>query len=231
MERFPTRTPPRNRLLIFARVPEAGRVKSRLAQDLGDEKTLEVYEAMLRDLLDSIGPAADEMEVEVLWTGTDQVTGATLERYFGDLPLARQAGETLGDRLAVAFSERIFFHRAEKVIAIGTDDPSLTRDAVERAFRLLESCDWVIGPAEDGGYYLIGCRAGSFESDVFKDIEWGTSAVLEATVSKIRELNATIALLPHRRDIDMVEDLRSYSDAADPDSRIAEVLREWGWVS
>jgi hypothetical protein len=204
-------------------------VKSRIAIDLGDERTLELYEAMLRDLLDSIGTSSDELEVEVLWTASGRVTGAELEQYFGDRPLARQAGETLGDRLAVAFSERIFFHRAEKVIAIGTDDPSLTRDAVERAFLLLESCDWVIGPAEDGGYYLIGCRGASFESSVFRGIEWGTSAVLEASIDRIRDTGGTIALLPHRRDIDLVDDLRSYSSEVNPDSRIAEVLRDWGW--
>lgn len=229
MKTFPTRPPPRNRLLIFARVPEHGRVKSRLARELGEERTLELYEAMLGDVLESIGTSSGDLEVEVLWTGSEQVSGALLEHHFGDRPLARQAGGTLGDRLAVAFGERIFFHQAEKVIAIGTDDPSLTRDAVERAFLLLDGCDWVIGPAEDGGYYLIGCRAASYDSSVFRDIEWGTSEVLETTTSRVRETGSTLALLPHSRDIDIVEDLRTYSAEVNPESRIAEVLRDWGW--
>lgn len=230
MKTFATRPPPRNRLLIFARVPEQGRVKSRLARELGEARTLELYEAMVSDLLASIGSASFDLEIEVLWTGSEEVSGSLLERHFGDRPLARQAGETLGDRLAVSFGERIFFHRAEKVIAIGTDDPSLTREAVERAFLLLDSCDWVIGPAEDGGYYLIGCRAASYDSSIFRDIEWGTSEVLETTISRIRETGSSMALLPHRRDIDIVEDLRMYSAGMNPESRVAEVLRDWGWV-
>lgn len=230
MKTFPTRPPPRNRLLIFARVPEYGRVKSRLARDLGEQRTLALYEAMLGDLLASIGGSAGDLEVEVLWTGSSEVSGALLEHHFGGRPLARQAGETLGDRLAVSFGERIFFHRTEKVIAIGTDDPSLTREAVERAFLLLDGCDWVIGPAEDGGYYLIGCRAASYDASVFRDIEWGTSEVFETTTARIRDIGSSMALLPHRRDIDIVDDLRSYSAEVNPESRIAEVLREWGWV-
>jgi hypothetical protein len=230
MEKFATRRTPRNRLLIFARVPELGRVKTRLARDLGDEKTLAVYEAMLRDLLVSIGPSDDETEVEILWTGTSEVDGATLRRYFDGLSLSQQAGQTLGDRLAVAFTERIAFYHAEKIIAIGIDDPSLSREVVRCAFRLLDSCEWAIGPASDGGYYLIGCRAGAFTAEIFDDIAWGSDSVLATTVSRIRALGASMANLPLRNDIDRVDDLRAYSAVVTPGAHMGNVLREWGWV-
>src|SRR5260370_1306996 len=155
---FATIPPPAQRLLLFARVPELGRVKTRLAASIGDERALAVYEAMLRDALVSIGESSSETEVEVMWAPTPAADGELLQASFGNRPLAMQTGRTLGDRLAMAFSERLYFHRTQKVIAIGVDDPRLTRAAIDQAFSLLDSCEWVIGPAVDGGYYLIGSR-------------------------------------------------------------------------
>jgi uncharacterized protein len=208
---FPTIPPPPERLLVFARLPEAGRVKTRLARDIGDERALILYEAMLRDTLHSIGGPTERLEIEVMWAPTPSANGEALHRAFGERPLAMQTGETLGDRLSMAFSERFFFHRTEKIVAIGVDDPALDRQLLDHAFALLESCEWVVGPATDGGYYLIGCRAASFNPEVFMDVEWGTGSV---------------ALLPERRDIDAGEDLRAYES----DGEVGALLREWGYV-
>ncbi|HVT45762.1 MAG TPA: TIGR04282 family arsenosugar biosynthesis glycosyltransferase [Thermoanaerobaculia bacterium] len=226
-----TRRPPASRLLVFTRVPELGRVKSRLAHLLGEEKALRLHEAMIADLLAAIGESTDTLEIEILWTGSREVTGSTLRRYFDSRPVAMQTGSTLGDRLAVAFSERIFFHATDKVLAIGTDDPTLTRETVELAFDLLDSCDWVLGPATDGGYYLIGCRGASYHSSVFRDIEWGTAGVFRATRERIRALGATLAILPSHTDIDEVDDLRTLSSTISGGSgRVTDVLRTWGWI-
>src|SRR6185369_10375176 len=143
---FPTIPPPPERLLVFARLPEAGRVKTRLARDIGDERALILYEAMLRDTLRSIGDATERLEIEVMWAPTPAANGEALHRAFGERPLAMQTGETLGDRLSMAFSERFFFHRTEKIVAIGVDDPALDRQLLDHAFALLESCEWVVGP-------------------------------------------------------------------------------------
>jgi rSAM/selenodomain-associated transferase 1 len=229
MENFPTRKPPRNRLMIFARVPELGQVKTRLARDLGAHRTLTIYEAMLRDLLHSIGSSGDDFDVEIFWTGSPDVDGARLRRYFGDHQLSRQAGRDLGERLGVAFTEKIAFYRAEKLIAIGTDDPSLSRETIQCAFRLLESCEWVMGPAADGGYYLIGCRAASFTADIFEGIRWGSPEVYAATAEAIRISGGSLAVLPTRSDLDNVEELRSYMSIAAADTRVSEILRSWGW--
>jgi hypothetical protein len=121
-----------------------------------------------------------------------------------------QTGTTLGDRLAMAFSERFFFQATQKIIAIGVDDPRLSRETVDHAFALLDSCEWVLGPATDGGYYLIGCRAGAFDTSVFVDIEWGSEKVLATTQERIRALGSTVAMLPMRSDIDTAEDLERY---------------------
>ena len=222
---FPTIPPPPERLLVFARLPERGRVKTRLARDIGDERALMLYEAMLRDTLRSIGGAAEHLEIEVMWAPTSSANGDALHRAFGERPLAMQTGTTLGDRLSMAFSERFFFHRTMKIIDIGVDDPSLDRELLDHAFALLDSCEWVLGPAADGGYYLIGCRAASFSSEVFMDIEWGTASVLAATLAKIRDSTSSVALLPERRDIDEAEDLRTYQSKGE----VGALLREWGY--
>lgn len=199
--------PAPQRLLIFARLPELGAVKTRLAATAGAERALAIYRAMLRDLLASIGTSTSETEVEVLWAPTAVANGASLREAFGSHTLAMQTGATLGDRLAMAFSERFFFHRTEKIIAIGVDDPLLSREIVDHAFAILDSCDWVVGPATDGGYYLVGCRAAAFDTSIFSDIEWGTHSVFSATMAKIAAWGSTVATLPERTDIDTEEDL------------------------
>jgi rSAM/selenodomain-associated transferase 1 len=228
---FPTVRPPRQRLLIFARVPELGSVKTRLAATLGDERTLQVYDAMLRDLLAGVGRSDERTEIEVVWTASPGVSGETLREVFGGHSLAKQTGETLGDRLAMAFSERFFFERTQKIIAIGTDDPTLIRETIDHAFALLDSCEWVIGPAADGGYYLIGARAQTFDPEIFRDIAWSTPSVLETTIEKIRRWEQTMATLPERIDIDAEDDLRRVAAAGELRGELAGVVREWLDVS
>jgi uncharacterized protein len=220
---FATIPPPPNRLLVFARLPEAGKVKTRLAADLGDERALAVYEAMLRDLLANVGVSDAALDVEVLWAPTEIATGEALRRAFGSHSLAMQTGDTLGDRLGMAFSERFFFQRTQKIVAIGIDEPLLTRELVDHALELLESCDWVLGPAGDGGYYLIGCRAAAFDSAIFAGIKWGGPRVFAQTLAKIRRWQTTVAVLPLRRDIDVIDDLRAYAGGG----ALAELLHEW----
>ena len=210
---FSTVPPPAQRLLVFARLPELGKVKTRLAASVGDARALAIYEAMLRDLLQSIGTSDEHTEIEVMWPPTPSANGEKLRSAFGEHAKAVQTGATLGDRLSMAFSERFFFHRTEKIIVIGVDDPLLPRDLIDHAFALLESCEYVIGPAQDGGYYLFGCRALSFEPEVFRNIDWGTSKVLTETVRRIFDTERTCALLPERWDIDTAEDLERYARA------------------
>jgi hypothetical protein len=201
--------PPPKRLLVFARLPERGAVKTRLASEIGDDRALAVYSAMLRDALASIGESNDETEVEVMWAPTAGADGDALASAFGNRSVAMQTGESLGDRLSMAFSERFFFHRTDRIVAVGVDDPTIPRPLIDAAFELLESCDWVVGPARDGGYYLIGCRGPAYDNDAFQDIAWGTSSVLTSTIAKIRDWQRNLAILPMRSDIDTAEDLEA----------------------
>ena len=226
---FATIRPPAQRLLVFARLPELGRVKTRLGESIGAERALAVYEAMLRDLLRSVGTSGADVDVEIMWAPTAAANAETLKRAFGAHTLAMQTGATLGDRLAMAFSERFFFHRTQKIVAIGVDDPKLTRALVIDAFALLECCDWVVGPAEDGGYYLIGCRGAVFDPSIFRDVPWGTDAVLGMTLDRIAVAQNTVATLPTRYDIDVIDDLRRFArENAESDGELPRLLREWG---
>lgn len=229
MKSFPVTRKPAGKLLVFARVPEPGLVKTRLAATLGDERALEIYRAMIDDVLRSVTPLSASCEIEVLWTGSEDVDGAALRAAFPGVDLAMQAGKDLSERLDVAFSERIVFHQADKVIAIGIDEPAVSASCLEHAFRLLDSCEYVIGPASDGGYWLIGCRGDAFRSEIFHDIPWGTSGVLAATRDKIRSIGATLATLGMRGDIDVEDDLRAFAAIADDASAVGAVLRNWGW--
>ncbi|MEA2572371.1 MAG: uncharacterized protein QOI24_4372 [Acidobacteriota bacterium] len=225
---FATVPPPPQRLLVFARLPERGRVKTRLAAAIGEERALAVYQAMLADVLAGVGESSPEIEIEVLWAPTENADGDSLRRAFGERSVAMQTGATLGDRMSMAFSERFFFHRTQKIVAIGVDEPRLTRELIDHAFALLDSCEWVIGPATDGGYYLIGCRAAAFDTSIFADIAWGSADVLSTTVAKIATAGATLATLPERSDIDVAEDLdRFIAVARDASGELPALLRGW----
>lgn len=223
---FRTVPPPPQRLLIFARLPELGHVKTRLAAAIGAERALAVYRAMLRDILEMAGQRWPDTEVEILWTAVNGADSRSLASAFGGFSLALQTGTTLGDRLAVAFSERFFFHRTEKIVAIGIDDPLLPRHLIECSFALLESCDWVIGPATDGGYYLIGCRAGAFDVEAFAGIEWGTASVFGTTVERIGAWNHSVAILPSRSDIDLADDLEHFARAGHTGALAAFLMQD-----
>lgn len=169
---FATIAAPRQRLLVFVPVPEGG------------------------SALDALGSSTEETEIEVMWEPTASADGETLRRAFGDRALAMQTGATLGDRLCMAFSERFYFQRTEKIIAIGMEEPPLDRTTIDHAFALLDSCDWVLGPSSDGGCYLIGCRGPAFETSIFMDVDWGTDHVLESSLQMIRRWECTLAMLP-----------------------------------
>jgi len=228
MRSFPTTPRPSRKLLVFARIPEKHRVKTRLATDIGADRALEIYRAMVEDVLEAIGECDDELDVELAWAASTEIEGAAIAALCGNRNPVMQSGRDLGERLVVAFSERVVFQPTEAIVAIGVDDPALTRQHVLCAFRLLESCEWVVGPAADGGYYLIGCRAGAFHPSVFEKIDWGTSRVFGQTEESIRALGATLAVLPERFDLDRAEDLeRLASSEGGGARRVREVLERW----
>jgi hypothetical protein len=183
----------------MARHPIPGRVKTRLAAELGAEAACELYQAFVLDLADRLRALA----VDVTWRFWPP------EAPFGALVpgmICRpQRGENLGERLLHAV--RVAFDEAAgPVVVIGTDAPHVPVDRVMMAAVALgRGADAVVGPTVDGGYYLIGLRV--LQEGLFRDVPWGTSGVLETTLRRAHEHGLRMELLPASFDVDRAEDL------------------------
>ena len=186
-------------LLIFIKNPELGKVKTRLAKSIGDSEALHVY----KKLLNSTVSVAEKTDAHrQIWYSSylDNKDGIKPELFGKYL----QMGSDLGERMKGAF-RRAFDDGADRVVIIGSDCPDLSEAIVENAFEQLQENDLVIGPSEDGGYYLLGMN--NLQKELFNDIDWSTEHVLEQTLKKAKNLSLRIACLPEQNDIDTLEDL------------------------
>lgn len=188
-----------NRIIIMARPAELGKVKSRLAATLGAEKTLTVYQHLLHHTISTSEKSG--YSVIIWWS--------ELPNDYLIIPHKLQSGELLGDRMHQAFEFEFNLNQSEKVVMIGTDCPDLSEMILHQAFDLLKENKLVLGPSEDGGYYLIGMNG--FHPELLQDIEWSTEKVLEQTIEKCKKYEKSFALLPTLNDIDNEEDLRRSS--------------------
>lgn len=188
-------------LLIFIKNAELGKVKTRLASTLGDEQALKIY----LSLLSHTRQIAQEIKADrMLFYSSfiDQEDEWTKD----DFHKAVQVGDDLGARIHHAFE--LAFQNHDKVVIIGSDCASLTVEIVEEAFNALQSFPFVVGPAMDGGYYLLGMD--QLEPSVFKNIDWSTDQVFDQTLKAIQKLNKSCYLLPELSDIDYEEDWNEY---------------------
>ncbi len=184
-------------LVLFARAPVPGRVKTRLARSIGAEAAARIYRAMVEDLL-----AAHRGRSYRLVVATDGHRRA-FNGLLDGIDTVAQGSGGLGERMARVF--RALLREHSRVVVAGTDLPDLGAREVQRALRLLRDHDGVLGPAEDGGYYLIGLKE---PADLFSSIPWSTSQVLDRTLRRADRLGLGVALLPKRADVDTMEDLR-----------------------
>jgi uncharacterized protein len=193
-------------LLIFARLPKAGANKTRLIPAIGAAHATQVYRQLVDLTLSQARHLASNRGCQVTVCYTGGSASEVQAAFGGDLAYREQLGTSLGDRLQLA-TKSAFEDGATRVVVIGTDCPSLTSNDLRFAFELLEEYDVVIGPAHDGGYYLIGFNAD--HACLFADVDWSTSKVLQQTLNKIRELKLRVRRLPTLADIDYPEDLVS----------------------
>lgn len=194
-------TPKENKsaLAVFFRIPEYGRVKKRLASQIGDDMALMAYQAMLYETLRNVQKLK----------GTD-IYGF----YEGSLESARdfpkavcyipQKGKNLGHRMSNAVNY-LLEARYKRIVMIGSDSPDLPLDFIQKAFDMLNLFELVIGPAKDGGYYLIGMSKPI--NQIFKGITWGRNDVLKKTLSKANQYGIYYYLLPEWYDIDDLANL------------------------
>jgi rSAM/selenodomain-associated transferase 1 len=187
----------KNLLLVFTRNPELGKCKTRLAATVGDESALEIYKFLLNHtakLTQDVNAAKQVWYSEEIWK--DDIWDNSL------FDKKLQQGNDLGDRMANAFQEG-FSSKFERIIIIGSDMFDLNTSDIDTAFEILKTKDFVIGPAEDGGYYLLGMN--TFNSKIFQNKTWGTETVLADTLNDLK--NENIQLLETRNDIDHYEDI------------------------
>jgi rSAM/selenodomain-associated transferase 1 len=185
-------------LLIFVKNPELGKAKTRLAQSVGPEQALKIYRALLghtRQLAQAVD-AQRMLFYSAFIDEKDQWPNNDFAKY---LQVSGGLGERMTDAFAQAFAEG-----GGPVLIIGSDCAQLTPAIVEQGIKALEIHDFVIGPAEDGGYYLLGMRA--FHPEVFHNIAWSTETVLTQTLEVVSSNDWSHSLLPVLSDIDYEED-------------------------
>ena len=187
---------------MFVRAPEAGRVKTRLAASIGADAALRVYRRLAEHTVrEALGVAG--AEVRVHYTPAD--AEAVVREWLGDGPaLLPQSDGDLGVRMRDAFA-RAFADGRRRVVIIGSDLPEMRADLLHRAISLLDERETVIGPARDGGYYLLGLTR--LVDGIFEGIAWSTPGVLQSTLERLAMAGIIPALLEPLSDVDVVGDL------------------------
>ncbi|MDC0870292.1 TIGR04282 family arsenosugar biosynthesis glycosyltransferase [Flavobacteriaceae bacterium] len=191
----------RNLLIIFTRNPVLGKVKTRLAKTVGDKTALDIYHFLLQKTKEVTNKISCDKKVyysekiieDDLW---DQSIYQKREQY----------GNDLGEKMKNAFNDS-FKNNYEKIIVIGSDLFDLEPSHINEAFKKLNHNNVVIGPALDGGYYLIGLK--KLHPKIFQNKNWGTSSVRKETLKNLEKVD--VHLLPMLNDVDVIEDIKNHS--------------------
>lgn len=188
-------------LIVFTRYPDPGRTKTRLIALLGAEGAAKLHRQLTETVITQVKELQDIL-IQVHFTGGNQ---QLMQEWLGEnLTYQKQTEGDLGQRMATAF-ETAFNNGMEKVVIIGSDCPTLNDQIIASAFAALSQNELVLGPATDGGYYLIGLKR--LIPELFSGINWGTSEVLQQTVEIAGNLNLAVAYITTLSDIDRPEDL------------------------
>ena len=198
-----------NALLIFVKYPVPGTVKTRFAPELTPEQAAAVSRALAEDTLSAISNSAC-YQTSVCFAPASAWRG--VRSWLGpDVSLQEQCEGDLGSRQFDAI-RRALEAGFTKAVIIGSDCPTLAASDIETAFESLEGSDLVIGPAQDGGYYLIGARRAI--RSIFEGISWSTERVLKQTVERADEAGLSLELLDVKYDLDSYSDLRRHCRSA-----------------
>ncbi len=184
-------------LIVFAKAPEPGKVKTRLMQGMSAEQAAAIYTRLLtHTLTQAIGSGFDV----AVWRAGDE--HHVFWQQWPQLCYYRQAEGDLGEKMAVAIQQGLKTH--EQVLIIGSDCYAMDAAYLQQAGQLMLQCDVLIGPADDGGYVLMGVK--HMHAPLFKDIRWSTDQVLPQTEAVIKALNLQPSYLPTLNDIDTPDD-------------------------
>jgi rSAM/selenodomain-associated transferase 1 len=194
---------------MFAKFWQPGQVKTRLAAVTGNDAASAVYKAFIATLLARL-ESVRSRRVLAYWPPErrDDFAGLVDRRPW---ELHAQSEGDLGARMRFYF-EQAFAAGAERAVLIGSDSPTLPREYVEQALELLEQYSVVLGPSDDGGYYLLGLSEPPKLPPIFDEMPWSTTGVWGATVARLKDAGVDFATLPEWYDVDDLDDLRRLSD-------------------
>ncbi len=194
-----------DRLVVFAKDPIPGRVKTRLTPRITPDEAAKLYKAFVLDIVNNVRKLErnriDNVTVAYTPVDAEMVFRKLVDHPVNFLP---QKGDNLGERMRNAFNQS-FAEGAKRVVIIGTDSPTLPTSYIQKAFDVLKKVPVVIGPTFDGGYYLLGLSKQN--DNIFDDVEWSTSRVFKQTLTRIKSLNMQVYVLPPWYDVDTPEDL------------------------
>jgi len=192
-------------ILLFVKAPHKGQVKSRLAAVLGEDIALELYKNFVLDILASVDKSG--VPCRIFYHPHD--SGELMENWLGShRQYMPQEGNDIGERMARAFRQA-FLEGASRVVLIGSDIPDLPPSLLEDAVGRLNRTGAVIGPAKDGGYYLIGFRNNTFLPGIFSGQKWSTDTVFAKTIQLFEQERREVSVLPFWQDVDTIEDLQA----------------------
>jgi uncharacterized protein len=211
-----------NTVITFCKYPVEGKVKTRIAKTIGNEFAVKIYkifaEHTFRELLktNTIVPylfftEKNDREKIQKWTGSKFL-------------LELQEGNDLGDRMYNA-CKKVIDKGSKKTVIIGTDIPDISSEIIRKAVKALDNSDVVIGPSNDGGYYLLGMK--KLHRALFSGIEWSSESVLSLTVEKLNILNLSYSMLPELIDVDTEDDLKVWldKDSAKENNILESIIR------
>ena len=192
--------------LIFVRAPQIGKVKTRLCGFLDKETVLGLYKNFAEDVIETVQSQADHIRICFYPFNQKALVAGWLGNVFEYVP---QKGKNLGERMETAFL-KAFSDQFTHVILVGSDIPDLPESIIKEAFVHLDDGKAVIGPASDGGYYLVGFRKDMFLPQIFENIPWGTNRVFKNTLTALKKFHQSVHILPEWRDIDEYDDLLDF---------------------
>ncbi|HMK56859.1 MAG TPA: TIGR04282 family arsenosugar biosynthesis glycosyltransferase [Dissulfurispiraceae bacterium] len=191
------------RLIIFVKWPEKGKVKTRLAAAIGEEGACKLYKCFVEDTVAMAGAAG----FRPLIAYCPEEAGSRVAAWLGNgKDYMPQSGRDLGEKMKNAF-KRVFEDGCLQAVLIGSDIPDLPPAIITEAFSALENKQAVIGPAKDGGYYLIGFRRDAYAGQVFRGMSWGSSDIFERSIAVLEREGIDVYVLPVWSDMDRPADI------------------------
>lgn len=199
-------------ILLFTRYPHPGKCKTRLIPEYSAKTAAEIHRQLVSQSHKTISNYLAQHKhtaYHIYYTGA---SAKEMRQWLGKQSFSKQQGENLGDRMAGALSSTL--QQKERCLLMGSDCPSITPELLQNAFTALQKKDIVLGPAYDGGYYLVGMNktvSPKLIERLFSDIPWGSETVLATTIDRIKELQLAFQLLPKLHDIDTPDDLQYFN--------------------